>query len=65
VHGRFGPDPADQPDRAGDPHCTAPDRGKRFDKIEDVISVNELLETSRSYQRLAGWDVASVARAAQ
>jgi hypothetical protein len=38
---------------------------KRFDKIEDVISVNELLETSRSYQRLAGWDVASVARAAQ
>jgi hypothetical protein len=39
--------------------------GKRFDKIEAVISVNELLETSRSYQRLAGWDVASVARAAQ
>jgi 5-methylphenazine-1-carboxylate 1-monooxygenase len=39
--------------------------GKRFDKLEDVISVNELLEISRSYQRLAGWDVASVARAAQ
>jgi hypothetical protein len=39
--------------------------GKRFDKLEDVISVNELLEISRSYQRLAGWDVASVARVAQ
>jgi 2-polyprenyl-6-methoxyphenol hydroxylase-like FAD-dependent oxidoreductase len=38
---------------------------KRFDKLEDVISVNELLEISRSYQRLAGWDVASVARVAQ
>jgi 2-polyprenyl-6-methoxyphenol hydroxylase-like FAD-dependent oxidoreductase len=39
--------------------------GKRFNKIEDVISVQELLDISQNYQRLAGWDVKSVVRAAR
>ena len=39
--------------------------GKRFNKIEDVISVQELLDISQNYQRLAGWDVKSVARTAR
>lgn len=39
--------------------------GKRFNKIEDVISVQELIDISQNYQRLAGWDVNSVARAAR
>ena len=33
-------------------------------RIEDVVDVQELLDISRKYQRLAGWDVKSVARAA-
>jgi hypothetical protein len=36
--------------------------GRRFDKIEDVISQNELREMLERYQRIAGYDRQSVAR---
>ncbi len=38
--------------------------GKRFDRLEDIISVDELRKISANYQRLAGWDKESVARGA-
>lgn len=39
--------------------------GKRFDKLEDIISEDELRKISSNYQKLAGWDKQSVARSAR
>ncbi|HUZ75722.1 MAG TPA: flavin-dependent oxidoreductase [Stellaceae bacterium] len=36
--------------------------GKRFERLEDVISADELKAISDNYKRVAGWDVASVGR---
>jgi len=36
-------------------------KGQRFERLEDVISLDELMQISQNYQRVAGWDKASVA----
>ena len=36
--------------------------GKRFERLDDVISREELQAISDSYKKVAGWDVAAVAR---
>ena len=37
--------------------------GERFEQLSDIISEDELRQISANYQKVAGWDKDSVARA--